>query len=207
MNSNQSDKAPPLGLRPRWLATEVRAHEIIAAMLRFRAARKPIPAGWLEEFADCNLYLVENGKVPVARPTRYPDAEVSSQTIAPGKSAAEEAMGVEFGSARESLMQAHGATADEIRATVDPLDANPDPGWYERMKIEAIRYKEVHGTVRTKHLLAVGAGVQSVWELRYCSDGPKRAAAFVALLDADLMVREATGKGLDVKALPSDDDI
>jgi divalent metal cation (Fe/Co/Zn/Cd) transporter len=64
----------------------------------------------------------------------------------------------------------------------------------------------LHGTVRTKHLLAVGAGVQSLHDLRYVTDGPKRGVAFVKLLDADLAVREATNKSLDVKAEPVDGD-
>jgi hypothetical protein len=124
----------------------------------------------------------------------------------PCPSAAEEATGTSFKGARESLMQAYGASPDTVRKIIDPFDESPGPDWYHQLKVRAIQYKEMFGTVRTKHMLAVGAGVQSLQDLRYVSDGSKRATAFIKLLDADLAVREATNKCLDVKAEQVDGD-
>lgn len=47
---------PPIGLRPRWIAEEMRMKEIASAMLRYNEAGKPVPAPWTEELAElvCN---------------------------------------------------------------------------------------------------------------------------------------------------------
>lgn len=54
-------KAPPLGLRPRWIATQDRAQEIVNAMTRYIAVDKPIPEEWTEELAVLNEWLADEG--------------------------------------------------------------------------------------------------------------------------------------------------
>ena len=43
---------PPLGIVPRYIHDELRAREIIAAVLRYLDAVKPVPREWLEELFD-----------------------------------------------------------------------------------------------------------------------------------------------------------
>ena len=43
---------PPLGIVPRCIVDEQRAREIIAAVLRYLDAVKPVPREWLEELFD-----------------------------------------------------------------------------------------------------------------------------------------------------------
>lgn len=45
---------PPLGLRPRYIVTSQRVHEILEAMTRYAEHCKPIPEEWLEELRDLN---------------------------------------------------------------------------------------------------------------------------------------------------------
>ena len=64
---------PPLGLRPRWKAEEMRMQEIAAAMLRYNDAGKPVPAPWTEELA--NLVCNEgHRRAWIARDTFNPNA-------------------------------------------------------------------------------------------------------------------------------------
>ena len=44
-----SGEAPPLGLKPRWLAEEQRLAEVELAILRYREAGKSVPTEWMEE--------------------------------------------------------------------------------------------------------------------------------------------------------------
>lgn len=142
------------------------------------------------------------GEPAAARPV-IPQPHAGRREQQTGRTEDEESTGVKFKSARETLMESYGCSPEQIATVLDPFDESRDD-WYEVAKRQAVRYKEAHGTVRTRHMLAVGAGVQSLQELRFVTDGSKRAAAFIALLDADLLVREALGKGLDVK-LTNDD--
>ena len=44
-----SNQAPPLGLRPVWVAASLRIQEILEAMLRYQDAGWPVPQLWLDE--------------------------------------------------------------------------------------------------------------------------------------------------------------
>ena len=46
------NEKPPLGIAPRYVIDEQRAREIIAAVLRYLDAVKPVPREWLEELFD-----------------------------------------------------------------------------------------------------------------------------------------------------------
>ena len=48
---------PPLGLRPRFIATEQRIQEIKEACQRYREADYIIPTEWLTELCDLKQYL------------------------------------------------------------------------------------------------------------------------------------------------------
>lgn len=52
---------PPLGLRPRWIATGQRAEEIVAAITRYNDAKKEVPKEWREELAELNRWLEAEG--------------------------------------------------------------------------------------------------------------------------------------------------
>lgn len=54
-------KAPPLGLRPRWIATQDRAQEIVNAMTRYNLAAKEYPDSWTEEPKVLNEWLEDEG--------------------------------------------------------------------------------------------------------------------------------------------------
>jgi hypothetical protein len=54
-------KAPPLGLRPRFIVAELRAQEIVEAMGRYFEAKKAIPQDWHDELAELNEWLSNNG--------------------------------------------------------------------------------------------------------------------------------------------------
>jgi hypothetical protein len=47
-----SPKAPPLGLKPRKIHNGQRAIEIQQALLRYIAAKKPIPSEWYVELCE-----------------------------------------------------------------------------------------------------------------------------------------------------------
>ncbi|MFP3637802.1 hypothetical protein [Paraburkholderia sp. SIMBA_054] len=57
-------KAPPLGLRPRYIASEERAIEIVAACKRYDDAGKTIPSEWVEELTELNEWLEDHGYAP-----------------------------------------------------------------------------------------------------------------------------------------------
>lgn len=46
---------PPIGLRPRWIAEELRMQEIAGAILRYTDAGMSVPAPWTEELAQLCL--------------------------------------------------------------------------------------------------------------------------------------------------------
>lgn len=52
---------PPLGLRPRWIAAEQRAQEIIMAIDRYNQAEKAVPQAWRDELAELNAWLEKEG--------------------------------------------------------------------------------------------------------------------------------------------------
>jgi hypothetical protein len=54
-------KAPPLGLRPRFIVAELRAREIVNAMERYFDAGKSSPDEWHEELAELNDWLGDRG--------------------------------------------------------------------------------------------------------------------------------------------------
>lgn len=49
---------PPLGLRPRDIVIQERMDEIIAAVNRYRAVKKPIPEKWSNEYFDISSELM-----------------------------------------------------------------------------------------------------------------------------------------------------
>lgn len=59
--SEATSKAPPVGLRPRFIVAELRAREIVAAMERYAEAKKPIPEEWREELNELNEWLADRG--------------------------------------------------------------------------------------------------------------------------------------------------
>jgi hypothetical protein len=187
MNSNPSEKAPPLGLRPRFIVSENRLCEITSAMTRYAEASKPIPAEWTKELDELSAWLAVN-------------------TNTDRDWAAEEATKRGYAVARETLMESYGASPKQIISITDPFD-EAQPDWYEQVKLRAVRHKERFGTVRTKHLMHLSAGVQSIQELRFVADGPQRGKAFIALLEADELIRTATGKLLDIKSVTTKDEL
>lgn len=50
---------PPLGLTPRHIHLENRQHDIIDALTRYAASRKPLPQAWLQELLDIQDFLTE----------------------------------------------------------------------------------------------------------------------------------------------------
>jgi hypothetical protein len=199
MNSNPSEKAPPLGLRPRFIVSENRLREITSAMTRYAEASKPIPSDWTKELDELSAWLAMNTN------TDPNWAAIRAGMISPEKIDASTPR-QEFKGTREALMGAYGATPKQIAAVTDPFDETK-ADWYEQVKLRAISHKELFGTVRTKHLMYLSAGVQSIQELRFIADGPQRGKAFAALLEADELIRTATGKFLDIKSVTTEDEL
>lgn len=54
-------EAPPLGLRPRWIAVGQRAGEIVDAITRYNDAKKEVPKEWRDELAELNVWLEKEG--------------------------------------------------------------------------------------------------------------------------------------------------
>lgn len=52
VNTDFSVEKPPLGLRPRHIANQLRKREILDAMIRYCDANKPIPLDWVKELED-----------------------------------------------------------------------------------------------------------------------------------------------------------
>lgn len=52
----QNQGQPPIGLRPRWIVTELRMKEINAAMARYHEANKQVPLEWIEELRDLTTW-------------------------------------------------------------------------------------------------------------------------------------------------------
>lgn len=55
---------PPLGLKPRWIATQDRAQEVVNAMERYWDAGKSIPQEWHDELKELNKWLADHGYAP-----------------------------------------------------------------------------------------------------------------------------------------------
>lgn len=51
-------KQPPIGLKPRWLVTVARLHEISAAIERYKEAGLPPNAEWYKEFFELHQWLL-----------------------------------------------------------------------------------------------------------------------------------------------------
>jgi hypothetical protein len=212
MNSNPSEKAPPLGLRPRFIVSENRLREITSAMTRYAEASKPIPSDWTKELDELSAWLAMNTNTDpnwaAIRAGMISSEKIAAATprqdagIGPCEWKATKSPSV----ARETLMESYGASPKQIVAVTDPFDETK-PDWYEQVKLRAVRHKERFGTVRTKHLMYLSAGVQSIQELRFIADGPQRGKAFAALLEADELIRSATGKLLDIKSVTTEDEL
>lgn len=48
----EEQKAPPLGLKPKWIHDLQRRREIFEAMERYSDAGKPIPREWIDELRE-----------------------------------------------------------------------------------------------------------------------------------------------------------
>jgi hypothetical protein len=43
---------PPIGIMPRYIWDEIRLRELAAAISRYAAAYRPVPAEWIEEYNE-----------------------------------------------------------------------------------------------------------------------------------------------------------